>query len=805
MTMTISEALNQAEALSAGLDWILLPQYEVSPEYTSPEVSIDLDNRVIGDLSENVSTEGENNAEYISFIMDRYHDGVDLSDMLIQIQYELEDGSGSINGVVNAYMNDEQIKFGWVIPPAAAQTDAVIKIMVFCTGIIGTKAYTIKTLPIEYTIHSTLEIGGSIPEPDENWYLQFVSSMDEKVRTAQSYKEAAAQSASNASDDLADIEKIQADVNDSKSTIQTLAAQVQSNATKAQASEDAAKVSEENAEEWFNKTKEHSGVSYASKELAGTVAPQDVYVNPENGHMNLITRTTDITLSNSYAGGIKVNKVYGKSEQKQYSGKNLLDCSGLTEQISNGVTFTPVYDDNGNLLYVNANGTATENANFTLTNTYTENSDNQHILSGCPSGGSSSTYYLTYMEWDASWGTVTGVDELGKGVVLSHSENAVYSRVIIVIRNGATVNNLKFYPMVRLSSVTDSTYEPYVGGIPSPNPDYPQDIKSVVNPMIIVSACGKYGNLLTEQQLYFMNENYGIFFTSKYVWAIYNKNIYMLYDYEPEHSRVHYRILNPDGVLSFEAWGKSTYYISMWKGENGIILHADNSFQKVSVIETLGLPNAKQEQQTATLPYTLNAIPVSSGGNVTIDGQQYIADYVDVERGKLVRMVEEGELKNYSFRYSGSYSSFVVDKPSNISSIIYNCYCSHYKNDSYSIDKTISIDTAYVIIKDKSYNNATEFNEYLQNNDIKLIYVLSTPEETDLTDEDLIALHSLKSFNTATYIFTDSEIEPVIDLEYGTSRVGGYVLECYNDKEIMKLEIASMKAAQVTTEEEVTA
>lgn len=37
----------------------------------------------------------------------------------------------------------------------------------------------------------------------------------------------------------------------------------------------------------------------------------------------------------------------------------------------------------------------------------------------------------------------------------------------------------------------------------------------------------------------------------------------------------------------------------------------------------------------------LNAIPVSSGGNVTIDGQQYIADYVDVERGKLVKRVYE--------------------------------------------------------------------------------------------------------------------------------------------------------------------
>lgn len=49
--------------------------------------------------------------------------------------------------------------------------------------------------------------------------------------------------------------------------------------------------------------------------------------------------------------------------------------------------------------------------------------------------------------------------------------------------------------------------------------------------------------------------------------------------------------------------------------------------------------------KTVTLPYTLNAIPVNSGGNVTINGQQYIADYVDVERGKLVRMVGEFDTK----------------------------------------------------------------------------------------------------------------------------------------------------------------
>lgn len=52
------------------------------------------------------------------------------------------------------------------------------------------------------------------------------------------------------------------------------------------------------------------------------------------------------------------------------------------------------------------------------------------------------------------------------------------------------------------------------------------------------------------------------------------------------------------------------------------------------------------KEQTIQLLITLNAIPVSSDGNVTINGQQYITDYVDVEREKLVRMVDSSKLDN---------------------------------------------------------------------------------------------------------------------------------------------------------------
>lgn len=81
-------------------------------------------------------------------------------------------------------------------------------------------------------------------------------------------------------------------------------------------------------------------------------------------------------------------------------------------------------------------------------------------------------------------------------------------------------------------------------------------------------------------------------------------------------------------------------------------INCNNLLFKPMIVDASLYPDATYDdfepyhKQTVTLPYTLNAIPVESGGNVTIDGQQYIADYVDVERGKLIRMVDSSKLDN---------------------------------------------------------------------------------------------------------------------------------------------------------------
>lgn len=132
-------------------------------------------------------------------------------------------------------------------------------------------------------------------------------------------------------------------------------------------------------------------------------------------------------------------------------GKNLLRYPYKEKsKTTNGITFT--VNDDGTVL---VDGTATAKATFTL---YAENApmvagceSNKLVLSGCPSGGSSSTYYL-FADW-------VGVRDSGAGVVLPTSTYRTYS-FTLVVESGTTMNNLLFKPQVEVEQ--KSAYEPYI-------------------------------------------------------------------------------------------------------------------------------------------------------------------------------------------------------------------------------------------------------------------------------------------------------------------------------------------------------
>ena len=127
--------------------------------------------------------------------------------------------------------------------------------------------------------------------------------------------------------------------------------------------------------------------------------------------------------------------------------KNLLKNNAVTQTVS-GVTFT-INDDKS----ITVNGTATAQISFIINNKVGLGIGN-YILTGCPSGGSWNTFYLTAYA-SSEW---LSAPDFGSGCKI---ENKTVTQVVITIASGYTANNLKFYPMLRDADIIDDTYEPY--------------------------------------------------------------------------------------------------------------------------------------------------------------------------------------------------------------------------------------------------------------------------------------------------------------------------------------------------------
>lgn len=178
-----------------------------------------------------------------------------------------------------------------------------------------------------------------------------------------------------------------------------------------------------------------------------------------------------ITLNDASNAPLSNLKIFGRTTQKTTTGKNKLPSEAKT-LVQNGVTFTANGDGT-----VTVNGTATDGAEMKEPNQAVILPVGKYILNGCQ-GGSNNTYYLLVATINDSGTYERLATDTGSGASfeLTTAKNVFF---ILRVLKGVTVSNVVFKPMVRLATETDATYEQYTGGIPSPNPDYPQDLVSV--------------------------------------------------------------------------------------------------------------------------------------------------------------------------------------------------------------------------------------------------------------------------------------------------------------------------------------
>ena len=136
-------------------------------------------------------------------------------------------------------------------------------------------------------------------------------------------------------------------------------------------------------------------------------------------------------------------------------GKNLLNNTSATQTV-NGITFTVNSDGT-----ITANGTATANAYFYINadaSIFETNTD--YMLSGCPGGGSTSTYRMSFQYYDSSNTLKFYGNDVGGGTKLSFTETLKNPQCFIVVYSGTTISNIVFKPMIEKGS-TATEYAPY--------------------------------------------------------------------------------------------------------------------------------------------------------------------------------------------------------------------------------------------------------------------------------------------------------------------------------------------------------
>ena len=188
-------------------------------------------------------------------------------------------------------------------------------------------------------------------------------------------------------------------------------------------------------------------------------------------------------------------------------------------------------------------------------------------------------------------------------------------------------------------------------------------------------------------------------------------------------------------------------------------------------------------QSVALNNITLNAIPVSSGGNVTINGKQYFSDYVDVERGKVVRMCKRETLNTKNGAINEEYRLALNIGFNAKENGDAECIFSTFEFEEWI---TCAVGSMLYHKNIKKSNNefytAQELKELSL--DFEVVYQLSEKQEIDLTTEQTQAFKALATYYPTTNISVNLEqLDGYTVFNYPISMANGwnYVKQQLND------------------------
>lgn len=353
-------------------------------------------------------------------------------------------------------------------------------------------------------------------------------------------------------------------------------------------------------------------------------------------------------------------------------------------------------------------------------------------------------------------------------------ENAKYIRI------SSTIDMQDMSDIMLNVGETAKPYEPYTGGKPSPSPEYPQEIKNVgMDGEIAINVGG--GNLLPceyeetvtiEKKYKFANPlPPGVYCVSvKSISGEPSDDGYLFGIKYEDGTAIHGKITNVGGgavffprkrVVSFIMYSNKSYPESVGKTTvyTGLMVNIGTTslpYEPYKIPHTLSIPTSKG----------LSGIPVNSDGNYTDEnGQQWICDEIDCEKGEYIKRIDCAVLDgvNIKFSDSGHESLFWNGTKNTLHDVNQkNIGMSNYlKEGMFAFNSNYDFVFVYKEKALEYFDTVEQFNSFLEQknaegNPVKIYYTIENPVKQKLSQKEIEAFKSLHTNYPTTTVLNDA-------------------------------------------------
>ena len=311
---------------------------------------------------------------------------------------------------------------------------------------------------------------------------------------------------------------------------------------------------------------------------------------------------------------------------------------------------------------------------------------------------------------------------------------------------------------IMISKEKNAVYEPYTGGKPSPSPEYPQEIVNAgEGGSITVEVTGR--NLLKPNS-----------YNTYYEFPLKaNTVITLMTNGKPSQG----------GNIKFSATDGSTVWFSIDAGQTRVcrsigskdikgfydLLSPDDGLEYMFAVGDIKTYTPYVEPQSLTLqtPNGLPGVPVSKDGNYTdSNGQQWVCDEIDLERGKYVQRVKEINPADYdrwiSDKTTGNLRFKIIGtdaaKKTVRSEILSNRFT--FLSSGHMLGGSFTYNSDVYFYLPSTVTTVEECKQWFVDNQTTIYYQLETPIERDLTPEEIAAYKALHTNYPTTVISNDA-------------------------------------------------